>query len=81
MLAIIVTPYLTGYTLYIKFLLHSLEILPVLIETFCVSHPQSSCLISFCLRTKNLFLVKMLQHKFGLSTMYISVHFSEGSSV
>jgi len=44
-------------------------------------HPQSSCLISFCLRTKNLFLVKMLQHKFGLSTMYISIHFSDGSSV
>jgi len=35
MLAIIVTSYLTGYTLYVKFLLHSLEISPILIETVC----------------------------------------------
>jgi len=81
LLAFIVRRYLTGCTLYIKFLLKSQEISPILIETFCVLHPQSSCLISFFLRTTNLLLVKMLQHKCWLSTMYSSVHFSDGSSV
>lgn len=73
MLAIIVTRFLTGWTLYIKCSLNSLEISHILFQTFCVSHPQCSCLISYCLRTNNLFLVKMLQHESGLSTVY--VHF------